>query len=74
MAEAAKILEAALGLAPDERARLVEALSASLDGVELNPEWEAELQRRIEDIDTGRVEAVSGEDVFRRIEQRFGGR
>lgn len=71
MAEAAEILEAALRLEPDERVRLVEALSASLDGVELNTEWEAEIQRRIEDVDSGRVQSVPGEAVFARLAQRL---
>lgn len=36
--------------------------------IELSSEWEAELGRRIADIDAGRVELVSSEDVFEHVE------
>jgi PHD/YefM family antitoxin component YafN of YafNO toxin-antitoxin module len=36
--------------------------------IELSPEWETELGRRIADIDAGRVELVSSEDVFEHVE------
>jgi putative addiction module component (TIGR02574 family) len=74
MRQAEEILEAALKLEPGDRAHLVAELSASLEGVELGEAWDAELQRRIDDIDAGRVEPVPGEEVFSRLEQRFGGR
>jgi putative addiction module component (TIGR02574 family) len=74
MAQAAEILEAALQLDEDERTRLVEALAASLYGNDLGKEWEDEIQRRIEDIDSEAVATVSGDEVFARLEQRFGGR
>jgi putative addiction module component (TIGR02574 family) len=74
MSEAAQILEAALKLEPRERADLVEAISASLDGIDLGAEWDQEIRRRIEDIDSGRVEAIPGEEVLSRIEQRLRGR
>lgn len=34
----------------------------------LSPEWEAEIQRRVADIDAGRVELASSEEVFGRVE------
>jgi len=36
--------------------------------VSLSPEWEAELEKRLADIDAGRVELVRSEDVFERVE------
>ena len=36
--------------------------------IELTPEWQAEVERRLAEIDTGRVELVPGEDVFERVE------
>lgn len=74
MLHADEILQAALQLEPGERASLVEALSASLNGLDLGEEWEAEIARRIEEVDAGRVETVPGEAVFTRLQQRFGGR
>jgi hypothetical protein len=41
-----------------ERTRLVEALAASLYGRDLGHDWEEEIQRRIDDIDSGRVEPI----------------
>ena len=74
MLEAKDILAAALKLDTRERAQLVDELSASLEGVELSNEWEDEIQRRIDDVDAGRVETVPGDAVFSRLEQRFSGR
>jgi putative addiction module component (TIGR02574 family) len=74
MVQAADILEAALKLDEAERTRLVEALAASLYGRDLGPDWEEEIQRRIDDVDSGRVEPVPGDDVFAQLDRRFGGR
>lgn len=71
MAEPSRVLEAALELPPRERADLVEAIAASLDGFDLGQEWEEEIQRRVDDIDSGRVQPVPGEEVFDRLEQRL---
>jgi putative addiction module component (TIGR02574 family) len=74
MLEAKDILAAALKLDTREPAHLVDELSASLEGVELGAEWEDEVERRIDDIDAGRVETIPGDTVFSRLEQRFSGR
>ena len=68
------VLEAALKLAPEEREELVDELSASLDLTDLGEYWEGEIKRRMEDVDAGRVKTVPAEDVFARLEQRFGGK
>ena len=74
MAEANRVLEAALELPPRDRADLLEAIAASLDGFELSQDWEEEILRRVEDVDSARVEPISGEEVFSRLEQRLRGR
>ena len=74
MLEAKDILAAALKLDTRERAHLVDELSASLEGIDLGNEWEDEIQRRIDDIDAGRVNTVPGDVVFSRLEQRLSGR
>ena len=74
MTHAAEILEAALQLSDAEQEQLVEALAVSLYGKDLGEEWEVEIQNRVSDLDAGRVAAVPGQDVFARLEQRFGGR
>jgi putative addiction module component (TIGR02574 family) len=35
--------------------------------IQLSPEWEAEIARRIDDIDSGRAELRSSEEVFNRL-------
>ena len=72
MSQPADILEAALKLDERERAKLVGA--ASLYGRDLGDDWESEIQHRVEDLDSGRVKAVPGNEVFERLEHRFGGR
>ena len=71
MAEPNQVLQAALELPPRERAELVEAIAASLDGFDLGQEWEEEIRRRVDDIDSGRVQPVPGDEVFARLEQRL---
>jgi putative addiction module component (TIGR02574 family) len=73
MLQAKEIVDAALQLDPKEREEVINELWASLDG-DLGEEWEAEIQRRIQDVDAGRVKTVPAEEVFSRLEQRFGGR
>jgi putative addiction module component (TIGR02574 family) len=68
------ILSAALELDPEERMGLVEELSASLDPSWLGAEWEAEIKARLDDVDSGRVKPVPADNVFERMEFRFGGR
>jgi putative addiction module component (TIGR02574 family) len=68
---AKEILEAALKLDPQQREELIEELSASLDATNLGEYWEAEIRRRIDDVDSGRVKTVPADEVFARLEQRF---
>jgi putative addiction module component (TIGR02574 family) len=60
------ILEAeALKLGAGERARLAEHLIASLDeDPDLDAAWEAEIQKRIHDIDSGQVQMLSASEVL----------
>jgi putative addiction module component (TIGR02574 family) len=75
MSSAAKdILESALKLDPQQREELIEELSASLDATNLGEYWEAEIKRRINDVDSNRVKAVPAHEVFDRLEQRFRGK
>ena len=71
MAQAIQVLEAALDLPPRERADLVEAIAASLDGFDLGEEWEEEIRQRVQDIDSELVQPIPGEEVFSRIQQHL---
>lgn len=69
--QAEKIIEEALKLDPVERERVAHELLESIGdtaGVDLSPEWEAEVQRRLRDMDAGRVEMIPAEKVFAELE------
>ena len=74
MLQSQEILEAALQLPQEQREALVDKLAASLELGDLGEYWEAEIQRRIEDVDAGRVATIPADEVFARLEQRFGGK
>jgi putative addiction module component (TIGR02574 family) len=68
-----KLEAEAMELSPDDRLELAHRLIASIDSSERDddPEeveraWDEELARRIEDIRSGRVELIPGEDVLAR--------
>jgi putative addiction module component (TIGR02574 family) len=61
-----QILKAALALPPGARAMLADHLLASLDGPtqkEIDAAWAEEIERRIREIDEGKVELVDGDLV-----------
>jgi putative addiction module component (TIGR02574 family) len=74
MSAAEQLIKAALKLDHDDRAKLVEALSASLEGESLGEEWEGAIARRVAGLDSDATTPVSGEQVFQKLQQRFGGK
>jgi putative addiction module component (TIGR02574 family) len=68
------VFAAAMKLPPPERARLASYLLHSLDDAERADEatvaWTAELDRRLDDVRTGRVELVDLDEVKRRMSER----
>jgi putative addiction module component (TIGR02574 family) len=73
MLQSQEILEAALQLPQEQREVLVDKLAASLELGDLGEYWEGEIQRRIQEVDAGKVATISADEVFARLEQRFGG-
>ena len=71
MLQPKEILEAALKLPTEQREELIEELSASLDAADLGEYWEAEIQRRVADVDAGKVKTVPADEVYARLRQRF---
>ena len=73
MASSIEIIEAeALRLSATERARLIERLIASLDtdpGVE--DAWAAEVERRNEEIESGKAVLVSGPEAIAKLKAAF---
>lgn len=68
---AQRIFAEAMALPEDQRVALVEALSDSLElpASELSAQWQAEVQRRIAELESGEVEPVAWADVESRIRQ-----
>jgi putative addiction module component (TIGR02574 family) len=68
--DAVRLLEDALKLPEPDRADLASCLLASLDQEDtepLDPSWEKEIQRRLEEIDSGKAELVPWEEARKRI-------
>jgi len=71
------VLADALRLDPDARAELAAELLASLDGPadpDAETAWAAEIDRRIEAIETGAIHLEPWDDVRQRIEKAILGR
>ncbi|MGA9931996.1 MAG: addiction module protein [Terriglobales bacterium] len=69
--QVSELLEKALALSTQERGLLIDHLIESLDegpaeeGVEAA--WDAEIKRRVDEIRSGKVEMISGEEIRRRL-------
>jgi putative addiction module component (TIGR02574 family) len=50
--------------------RLLESISPSQQ--EIDERWKTEIERRVEEVRSGKVETIPGEQVFAEIEERFG--
>ena len=64
-----KIEDEALHLPKKERAQLIQRLVLSLDAPseeELRADWLLEARRRAEELDSGAVQAVSGDEVMKK--------
>jgi putative addiction module component (TIGR02574 family) len=69
-----EIFTAALALPPEARAMLAEHLLESLDAEDqarIDALWAAEAMRRDQEIEDGRVAAVRGDEVMRRLRSRY---
>lgn len=69
-----EILSAALSLPPDERAMLADRVLESLDPPnqkQIDAAWAEEVERRIREIDEGKVETIDGELVMQELRSRF---
>ncbi|HWZ83585.1 MAG TPA: addiction module protein [Terriglobales bacterium] len=73
--EVSKVIEQALALSTQERGLVIDRLIKSLDdepaeeGVE--EAWASEIKNRIDDIRSGKVELVPGEEVLRELAEEF---
>ena len=73
--QVSELLERALALTSEERGLLIDRLMVSLDdepaeeGVEAA--WDEEIKRRVDDIRSGRVKTIPGEQVLREMAEEF---
>jgi len=68
------IEQSVLGLSRSERAHLVHLLLDSLDApseTDIQAIWLSEARRRANDIDTGKVSLMSGEELERQVQALF---
>ena len=68
-----ELIAGAISLPVEERAILVDSILRSLNSPEadIDRQWITEAERRLNEVRTGRVEAIPGDDVFARISKRF---
>ena len=69
----ADLMTEASSLPLEERARLVDSLLQTLNPVDEAAAlaWLAVARRRLEDLESGEVEAVPGEEVFEKVRRRL---
>lgn len=75
--ELSEVLKKALALPSEARAALAGALLESLDDTvdeAAEAEWDREIARRIEELDAGRVKAISWAEARRQIAATLHGR
>lgn len=70
--QAEKLIQQALGLPADERAKVAERLLSSLEPPvsAIDHLWAKEAEDRIEAYDRGEIKAIPAEDVFNAIKNR----
>jgi putative addiction module component (TIGR02574 family) len=69
-----ELMRAALELPAGERAMLANHLLESLDDpnqAKIDAAWAEEIERRIRDIDEGKVKLIPGEEVLAELRSRF---
>lgn len=69
------VREDALALSDADRVALTRDLLSSLDAAEADPDveqaWAKEAERRLEEIRSGKVQPVPGEEVLRKARERL---
>ena len=68
-----QLIEEAVSLPVEERTLVVDTLLRSLNQPEseIDKAWAKEAKRRLDDLRSGKVNAIPGEEVFRRIMGRL---
>lgn len=69
-----EVTNKALDLPPEERAELAHELIVSLDDVidnQAEAAWDAEIERRVQEIKTGRAKGRPAEDILAEIRAKY---
>ena len=69
-----RVTHDALEMSPHERAALAHALLVSMDEVvdqEVDQAWNAEIERRVGEIQSGKVQGVPAPDVFTKLKAKY---
>jgi putative addiction module component (TIGR02574 family) len=68
------LFDEAISLPVEVRTQLVDKLLQSLNPTqtEIDQLWAKEAEKRVDEIRTGRVKPIPGEQVFKKIDGRFG--
>ena len=66
------VLSDALKLTPEQRVDLIEALADTvLPAPSLHPDWQAEIARRVNDMEAGRTQFVPAEEFLATLAERL---
>jgi putative addiction module component (TIGR02574 family) len=73
MSSTAEIIDEVTSLPVEERALVVDSLLRTLNppDPEIDKKWVVVAKRRLEELRSGRVKPVPGEEVFAKLRQRF---
>ncbi|HKZ46880.1 MAG TPA: addiction module protein [Thermodesulfobacteriota bacterium] len=71
-----EVVNKAFNLSPEERAKLVHELIISLDDtisneVEVETAWDAEIERRVKEIKSGKAKGRQAEDILAEIRAKY---
>jgi len=68
-----ELIEEAVSMPVEIRARLIDKLLKSLNPAqaEIDKIWAAESEKRVEEIKSGKVKTISGDEVFKKIKNRL---
>jgi putative addiction module component (TIGR02574 family) len=69
-----ELIDEAKSLPVELRAKLVDELLKSLNSfhAEIDELWRVEAERRVDEIETGKVKVIPGEEVFDKLRERLG--
>ena len=68
-----QLIDEAVSLPVEERAMVVDSLLRSLNQPEseIDRQWAKEAKRRLDELRSGRVDAIPGKEVFKKVWERF---